>query len=950
MKTRRWCIHGVAALFVGLLAVGCSEDSPMSPDSTKTTAATADAADVTEDAADPLFVVTSPGVGDNLPDPSNAAVGPGYCTATRSLSGECEFSNSTGYGFFKQYNVAEASGSGVFDPFVRISANTEQVQGVNTSGRDLVWDENSSPTFTRDLRLDELPQVECPSATGFTAGSTCRELGLDTNQEGGAPPGIWISLDAVQIYVSPNANICDETVCKNGQNQPFNFNPFSESFGLTGGELIWALDGLTSDAQFNGISTSSLIDSGSGRADVLLYLSDDLFAAYPGCDYDQGLGDDCGYYVHVYSHFGSNDINNDGYEEWNVRVLPIVLVDKTAEVVADKRWNWTVDKTPDAEYDLFDGDQIVQEYDVDVDKVDFDYENFRVSGTITITNPDKRDPAYITKITDIFGATDITDQLSCPFPIGEGGVVDPPYELAKNSSIECTYGPIAIGDDFTTETNTATVRLESGGQFEGSADADVADVTVDEEYDECVTLSDNVVASVDDNFCDDGSTSYQWTWSCDADEGANVNIATITGDDSESVLGTDDATVTLNCYDLTVTKDANEAFERQYFWMIDKDANYSVIGPLSSGQSFSVNYSVTVDLDDTTPYTDDDYAVSGTITITNNNPTLAADLTGVTDVVSPAINATVDCSGATSVAAGSYIECTYAADLPDATQRTNTATATMQNKKYFWDDSTPENLGTTDYSGTADVIFGDPTSVVDECINVEDTFPEFAAQNTDVQVCVDDPPPVTLTYTKTFSADDFPDCTESEVPNTATFTTTDTGAQAFDGWVLTVVRDCPTCNLTQGYWKTHNANFWGGAPEDPTWLTLLGDDPGDVPFFGNSFSWFDAMWTAPAGNAYWQLSRQWIAATLNVTAGSDESSVAAELACGEALFNTYSPDEVAMWDNDSGGPLAGCPLTANPTRHDVIMWAAALDGFNNSNHCDDDGLYAADYDDGLPIQ
>ena len=233
---------------------------------------------------------------------------------------------------------------------------------------------------------------------------------------------------------------------------------------------------------------------------------------------------------------------------------------------------------------------------------------------------------------------------------------------------------------------------------------------------------------------------------------------------------------------------------------------------------------------------------------------------------------------------------------------------------------------------------------------VEDTFPEFAAQNTDVQVCVDDPPPVTFTYTKTFSADDFPDCTESEVPNTATFTTTDTGAQAFDGWVLTVVRDCPTCNLTQGYWKTHNANFWGGAPEDPTWLTLLGDDPDNVPFFGNSFSWFDAMWTAPAGNAYWQLSRQWIAATLNVTAGSDGSSVAAELACGEALFNTYSPDDVAMWDNDSGGPLAGCPLTANPTRHDVIMWAAALDGFNNSNHCDDDGLYAADYDDGLPIQ
>lgn len=40
-----------------------------------------------------------------------------------------------------------------------------------------------------------------------------------------------------------------------------------------------------------------------------------------------------------------------------------------------------------------------------------------------------------------------------------------------------------------------------------------------------------------------------------------------------------------------------------------------------------------------------------------------------------------------------------------------------------------------------------------------------------------------------------------------------------------------------------------------------------------------------AGNAYWQLSRQWIAATLNVQAGSDGSGVTNELAWGQALFD-----------------------------------------------------------------
>jgi hypothetical protein len=939
MKTRRWCTYGVAALFVGLLAVGCSEDSPMSPDSTQ--APTTQGADTPGEASsDLLAAVETPGPGDLLGDPSDPATV--YCIDTRTIGGDCSFTNSTGTGYFLQLNLDESSGTGVFDPFVRISANTPEQQAVNTSGRDLVWDENSSPQYTRDLRLDEVPQVECPPDSPWP-GATCREFALDTNEEGSGDE-VFLSLDAVRLYVSPNQKICDVTVCK-GSSNPFTFNKFATDFGLPNAELVWALDGISETNNAVGLDYTN--DNGSGRADLALYILDSEFDAYPNCDYDQGLGDDCTEFVHLYSYFGVMDIQGDGFEEWDVRILPIVLVEKTAEVVADKRWNWTVEKTPDEEYDLFTGDQIVQEYDVTVTKAGFDYENFRVQGTITITNPDKKNSAFITMVTDEFGTTDLTSTLVCSDGLDPAadGTVDPPYELAKNSSVTCSYGPSPV-DEFTTETNTATVRLESGGQFEGSADADGNNPSVDDEIDESVTLTDDVKTDLEEQFTDTGSTSYQWTWSCDADEGANVNIATITGDDSQSVLGTDDATVTLNCYDLTVTKDANETFERQYFWQILKEANETSIGPLSSGQSFNVDYTVTVDLDDPTAFTDDDWAVNGTITITNNNPTLTADLTGVTDVVSPAINATVDCSGATSVAAGSYIECTYSADLPDATQRTNTATATMQNKKYFWDDSTPENIGTTDYSGTADVIFGDPTSVVDECIDVSDTFPEFAAQNTDVTVCADDPPPVAFMYTKSFYADDFPDGTKSVVRNTATFTTNDNGTQGSSEWALTVIRDCPTCNLTQGYWKTHNDVFGGGAPADPTWYDLLVDGASTTPFFLSGGSWYDAMWTAPAGNAYWILSRQWIAAKLNYEAGSSgDASVDAALQFGLELFTTYTPAEVMMWDNDVGGTL---PSFGDVTRHDVIMAAATLDAFNNSNHCDDDLDYTAQDD--VPIQ
>ena len=51
----------------------------------------------------------------------------------------------------------------------------------------------------------------------------------------------------------------------------------------------------------------------------------------------------------------------------------------------------------------------------------------------------------------------------------------------------------------------------------------------------------------------------------------------------------------------------------------------TTIGPLASGQTFTANYSVTVD---TTGSTNSKWADSGSITITNNHPTLAADLTG----------------------------------------------------------------------------------------------------------------------------------------------------------------------------------------------------------------------------------------------------------------------------------------------------------------------------------
>ena len=93
-------------------------------------------------------------------------------------------------------------------------------------------------------------------------------------------------------------------------------------------------------------------------------------------------------------------------------------------------------------------------------------------------------------------------------------------------------------------------------------------------------------------------------------------------------------------------------------------------------------------------------------------------------------------------------------------------------------------------------------------------------------------------------------------------------------YTITITVPCPEgCTLTQGYWKTHNESFHGGAPADDTWW-LLGDADGDgvggegEEFFLSGLTYFEAMWTAPQGNVYFNLTHQYIAAQLNMLDGA----------------------------------------------------------------------------------
>ena len=354
---------------------------------------------------------------------------------------------------------------------------------------------------------------------------------------------------------------------------------------------------------------------------------------------------------------------------------------------------------------------------------------------------------------------------------------------------------------------------------------------------------------------------------------------------------------------LEASKTAETTFDRTWTWNIEKAGDQTDL-TLSSGQNFLVNYEVTV----STEATDSKWAVSGSITVYNPNPTASATITKVSDVVSSNIEASVDCGSVTfphSLAAGDTLTCTYSASLPDGVSRTNTATVATSGK-------------VAGGSGSADVIFSNtPTNESDECIDVSDT--PYGSLG---KVCAGEAP---KTFTYNLNVGPYADCGEYKFINTASFVTNDTDTTDSSSWTVTVNVPCGGgCTLTQGYWKTHSE--FGPAPYDDTWAQL--SSGASTAFYQSGKTYYEVLWTPPqGGNAYYVLAHQYIAAQLNILNGADPSAAQVAFDAATTLFNKYTPDQVA----------AAKGKTGNDLRSQFTSLATVLDNYNNGligpGHC-----------------
>jgi hypothetical protein len=344
---------------------------------------------------------------------------------------------------------------------------------------------------------------------------------------------------------------------------------------------------------------------------------------------------------------------------------------------------------------------------------------------------------------------------------------------------------------------------------------------------------------------------------------------------------------------LTVKKDVDCTYKRSWSWEILKSVDFAFL-TLSTGQTFPVNYTVTVNASSANV----GFQVSGTIGV-QNTTSQPIIISSIVDTLGP-----VSC-GVTfpySLPAGRILICTYGGTLASAASQ-NSAIVTDGNA--FVVTAVAPIDWSKGFNGEED-----------ECADVNDSYAGHLGI-----VCANESSK-TFTFNYSQQIGPYAVCGEYNVDNTASFITNDTGSTSSASQTVNVKVPCAGgCSLTPGYWKTHS--IFGPAPYDDTWAQI-GEN---IPFFYSSNSYYAVLWTSPAGNAYYILAHAYIAAQLNQINGADFSAAQAAFDQATLLLNnpTNTPSYV--------GSLRG----SSSLRQQFISLATILDNYNNGligpGHC-----------------
>ncbi len=470
--------------------------------------------------------------------------------------------------------------------------------------------------------------------------------------------------------------------------------------------------------------------------------------------------------------------------------IPSIL--KTAAGTYDERHEWDVEKTVNPEsQSAFAGDTVTFDWTVTVDETVFE-ENFDVSGSITVNNPNPEDALVVPLTDELNDGTEPTIS-GCNFDGTD-------LTVAAGGSETCTFAANDLSySDVTQAPNNNTASIVLNGITFPADDAIEWTVSVIRES----ALVTDDQGPLNETLFDDATFTIPDSYTCSSDVSLYAGDGTyLYTEDNTAIVYSggveqdrDSASTTVNCYAPIVSKDAFTSFDRTWSWTIDKDADATEI-TLLTGDSAVVNYTIVLDATSA----DSNWAVVGTITVENPNPS-ASMTVSLSDVLNDSTVATLDCGGSLTIPAGGSASCGYNAS-PTAAASLNTATATLNG---------------IDFAGTEPVDWGAATiNYIDEEVTVTDDYGTPGDTSDDLTWIVNvltDGVPYTITYSRTFSVADFPFCGDHYVINTASFLTNELLRSGSESWTVLFRIPCEE-GLTPGYWKNHLDDWVVYEPAD----------------------------------------------------------------------------------------------------------------------------------------
>jgi hypothetical protein len=604
---------------------------------------------------------------------------------------------------------------------------------------------------------------------------------------------------------------------------------------------------------------------------------------------------------------------------------------------------WTISKIASpTEWNIFKGDSATSEYLISVIKEGF-ADTAKINGQICVRNTGEN-PTENLSITVALewrlpGETDFTTIVQPQLvDVSAQPILYPVPGSPTEPNSFCYDYSVTIPSNFIDTTATyrvvakITITNHPGGTDGPTTRATTTLPSTPVPIHNSITVTDTNGETYS-NITDSTTFSYSRTYTC----GTYTNTASITYEDDLTSGPSAEATVTVNCYDLWVSKTANTVYTRTYSWTIDKkisedntnfgdQANFV----LAIGESHPAYYRLWV----TPTASDHSFMVSGTISVYNPAP-IAATVNDVTDFISGFGDVPVTCEGITfpyTLASGAMFSCSYSAELPDTSGAINYGTAVLQNYNYSLVNSqiVTQPIGISYFTAEAPIVFNtDPSFVEDRCISISDTL----VPGTNQADALDSSTHV-INYTGVVGP--YQTCGNYTVVNTAEFitvacdTSTATGATGSDTATANISVPCNGCTHTIGFWKTHA----GGVGNNPDLVTELLPQWLGTPGGAKSIQVTTAAqaiqllsFSGEAFNGINKLYAQLLAAKLNIAYGADGTVVSSIISSADAYLATHN---AADWNSLS-----------RPQKNIINSWATTLDNYNNGllgvPHCSESG-------------